>query len=160
MVRKLPNIEVRDAKESDLDVIMALANEFFTYGGLFHEHYDEEIFRITAETSFKIPDIQHTFLAYHDEKLVGYLCVSVARTYTTRPMMFEAHLVVLREYSRSHAGRMLTQAAIDYGEGKRALAYFAGSTSGIKSFDKSIINMYTKFDFVRCGEMMKYEYKD
>jgi len=158
-MRELPDIEIRDATSADVEAILTVASSFFAYGGLDASDYCAETFRNTVEHVLSGGAIGcHTVVATHDGVVVGYYSVSYCALYTKRPMMYEAHFAVLPEYVRSHAGRKLTKAIIDFGEQINALAFYGGATSGIKRFDKSINNMYARCGFSSAGQVMRYKY--
>lgn len=158
-MRPLPDITIRDAVIEDLPAVLALADEFFTYGGRHSEFYDKEVFTNTARTIFQLPDCNKAITAWNGDILAGYILVTWAKVFTSRPVLYETHFCVKMDYTRTQVGRLLTRAAIDVGEEKDCLAFYAGSTSGIKSFENSILNMYTKFGFSPAGQLMSYKYE-
>lgn len=158
-MRKLPEIEVRRANLDDYAEVMECADRFFAYGGTDASEYDRAIFGSSAMEclSFDTPE-SLVFVATHNDKVVGYYALHYGRVYSRRPMLYEYHFCVNPDYVRSHAGRKLTKRAIDYGREINAICFYAGATSGIKQFDNSLINMYSKLGFQHSGIMMRFDY--
>jgi GNAT superfamily N-acetyltransferase len=156
--RLLPVIDIRMADIEDLSSIVSVADSFFSYGGFDAAEYDRDIFTHTAEFTIMDRISSRVFIAEHDNKVVGYYALSWSALYSKRPTMYETHFAVLPEYRASHAARLLTKRAIALGEEINAIAFYAGATSGINSFDNSILNMYAKCGMKHCGAMMRYKY--
>lgn len=158
-MRKLPKIEIREADIKDLGAILTIAESFFLYGGTDSDIYDPDIFEATAREYLGLEDdLNKCFVATHEGKVVGYYAITGSYIYSRRPILYEAHFAVLPEYVLSSAGRDLANACKTYGEQIGCLCFYAGATSGIKRFDNSLINMYSKLGFDECGQMMRYEY--
>ena len=156
--RSLPVIDIRVADDEDVGAIVNIADSFFRYNGFDSEHYDRNIFNHTAKFTLAERSSNRVFIAEHGHDVVGYYAVSWQAIYSKRPTMYETHFAVLPEYRASHAARMLTKRVIAFGKEIDAIAFYAGATSGIKSFDNSIINMYAKCGMKHCGAMMRFKY--
>lgn len=157
-MRKLPEIEVREGAMRDLAGLMTVADEFFNYGGTDANDYCRETFLNSAIGFLNGIEGTKIFMAEHEEEIVGYYALAYNRVYSKRPIMYEAHFAVLKGFVLSTAGRDLTRASIKFGEDIKALCFYAGATSGIKRFDNSLINLYSKLNFKPSGAMMRYDY--
>lgn len=155
--KHLPDIVVRKIEKQDLSEIVEVARTFFEYESDYDDEWCEENYKASVEFFF-VDQTTETFVATHSGVIVGFFCVSWASLYTKRPIMYEVHFAVHPNYVRSSTGRDLTKAVIKHGEEIGALKFYSGSTSGIKSFDNSIINMYTRCGMVASGRMMRYDY--
>lgn len=156
-MKKLPKIQIRRGAVKDIDGVMHVASKFFEARGYADDYYCQDTYKACA-IKYLQDDSYYCSLALHDGVVVGYFAVSSMRLFTKRPNLYECHFAVLPEYAKSSAGRDLTNDVINYGYSINALCFYSGSTSGIKQFDKSVINMYSKCGMRESGQMMRYEY--
>ena len=159
-MRKLPRIVTRDGNVDDISDIMLTMEAFFAYSGHDAADYCPHTMQASClEVLLGLPGTK-CFVAVDldTERVVGHYGLFYQKKYSVRPILYEAHFAVQPEYVISKAARKLTERAIEFGNEVNALTFYAGATSGIKRFDKSLINLYSKFGMKPSGQMMRYDY--